>query len=232
MGGSGIRFGGASPKQFLPLAGDDKNLPLFAFTLFSIVSHLELQAIVLVVPQEYLTKDEFILPFHELKVKRPEIEWFTVAGGKSRHESFCAGAGKLFAEKGDRYQLLVHDANRPWLPVPFLTRVSRALEKLCPETPAFIPAVPIADSVVRVEHNQVLEYVPRDELRAVQTPQLVHGPTLKDALAEKKRQEESAGGRGDYTDEGSFFSNLGFRVIVFDGDASNRKITYPEDVAK
>lgn len=240
----GSRFGGGLPKQFQSLDVEFHNSPpgrpLFARTLDAILPEISIDVVVLAVPREYRDSEELQAPLAALKEgassgpNPPPSRWILTEGGENRHASFQRGAQALFSAAGPNYNILVHDANRPFLRPPFLARVNTALAKLCPQTPAFIPVVPIADSLVRVERGQVMEYMQRDELKGVQTPQLLHGPTLHEILGQKAGQTgEQTGDQGGaaYTDEGSFFSAQGFRVVVFDGDASNRKITYPEDAA-
>ena len=64
--------------------------------------------------------------------------------------------------------MLVHDAARPLLEEDVIERVVTALNE---GWDGAVPGLPLADTVKRVDGDRVVETLPRDELRAVQTPQ-------------------------------------------------------------
>jgi 2-C-methyl-D-erythritol 4-phosphate cytidylyltransferase len=125
------------------------------------------------------------------------------------------------AEVGEEATVvLVHDAARPYLPPDVIERV---LMPLSEGWDAVVPALPIPDTVKRVERDTVVETLDRKGLVAVQTPQAVVAPVLREALA---RFAESA------SDCASLVERAGGRVKVVRGDPRLLKVTDPEDLER
>lgn len=137
----------------------------------------------------------------------------TVTGGERRRDSVLAGLDVL----DDCDIVLVHDAARPFV-TPRLIR--DAIEAVRP-TGAAVAAVPVRDTVKRVRAAHVLETLRREELWAVQTPQVFRRELLHDALASSAE---------DVTDEATLVERMGGTVRIFPGDPSNLKITTPADL--
>ncbi|MBV6493340.1 MAG: 2-C-methyl-D-erythritol 4-phosphate cytidylyltransferase [Turneriella sp.] len=200
--------------------------PLFEVTARKLLGALPIDAAVFVSPKSTMGSAMVNPIIEKLKADFPGRKMRHAAAGASRFVSFCNGltAARHFA---GIERLVVHDANRPYLTPDFLQRVSTHMGYLSNDMPVFIPVVPVVDSVVRLDGKNVIGYEPRQELRRVQTPQLLHYPTFDDALS-------SSGALGrlsiDYTDEGSLGLSFGLRVGSFEGDLQNVKITYPEDL--
>jgi 2-C-methyl-D-erythritol 4-phosphate cytidylyltransferase len=86
-------------------------------------------------------------------------------------------------------------------------------------------AVAVADTIKQVNtENEVVKTLTRDNLVAVQTPQIFPADILKMAHARARREEIIA------TDEASLVEAMGFPVQVFPGSRSNIKITVSEDL--
>lgn len=139
----------------------------------------------------------------------------TVLGGASRAES----VRRMLAALDDEVQwVLVHDAARPYAPVSLAQRVLAALRA---GQRAVVPAMPVADTVKRVDaQGYVLETPDRATLRAVQTPQGFERALLDAAHA----------GGDDATDDAGLVEALGVRVLTVDGDPLATKITTPADL--
>src|SRR6185369_9259745 len=89
-----------------------------------------------------------------------------VTGGATRQSSVHAGLEALVEHQP--HIVLVHDAARPFASA---TLVSRAIAAAA-TTGATIPALPVTDTVKRVDGSgQVIETLDRVSLRVVQTPQ-------------------------------------------------------------
>jgi 2-C-methyl-D-erythritol 4-phosphate cytidylyltransferase len=119
----------------------------------------------------------------------------------------------------DAAVVLVHDAARPLLPEEVTERV---LAPLSEGWDAVIPALPLADTVKRVEGDRVLETVPREDLVAVQTPQAFVTEVLRRAVA---------GDVASATDCSSLVEAQGGRVKWVEGDPRLLKITDTDDLA-
>lgn len=142
----------------------------------------------------------------------------------------------------DCTHVAVHDAARPCITFELLHRLFDAAAKF----PAVVPAVPLSDTVKRVEETQetcggddavaailgiaeeskqrlrVVTATPdRAGLMLVQTPQVFEVGLLKRAYAQKDLTS---------TDDATLVERLGERVVVVDGDVRNIKITRPADI--
>jgi len=84
-----------------------------------------------------------------------------------------------------------------------------------------IPVVPLKDSIRQVagERNAA---VPREQLRAVQTPQCFDLALLQPAFEVDYRSE--------FTDDASVMEHAGHGIHLCEGDPWNVKVTTPEDL--
>ncbi|MCX7632512.1 MAG: 2-C-methyl-D-erythritol 4-phosphate cytidylyltransferase, partial [Turneriella sp.] len=178
MGGSGERFGGSIPKQFVTMPFEGKELPLYAVTAIKLLRALPIDACILVVSRQFSKQVKNSIG--EIQREFPDRKFSVTAAGITRFVSFLNGVRA--AEKLPSLErIAVHDANRPYLNPDFLQRVSQTMGLLSADTPVFIPAIPVVDSVVRHDHRRAVCYERRDELAFVQTPQLIHYPTFRAA---------------------------------------------------
>ena len=84
-----------------------------------------------------------------------------------------------------------------------------------------IPGVPVTDTIKRLDGDEVVDTIERDDLVAVQTPQAFRADVLR-------RAHE---GEPDATDDATLVEEVGGIVLVVDGEATNVKITGPVDLA-
>jgi 2-C-methyl-D-erythritol 4-phosphate cytidylyltransferase/2-C-methyl-D-erythritol 2,4-cyclodiphosphate synthase len=145
-----------------------------------------------------------------------------VLGGADRAGSVIAGLWAL-VERGasDETLVLVHDAARPAVTPALVERVATAAQV---GDVAVIPVVPVVDSLKRVRNDRVVGPVDRDELAAAQTPQAARLEALRSAI-----EEARAWGR-PIPDDAAALAAAGTPVLTVPGDASNRKLTQPDDV--
>ena len=144
-----------------------------------------------------------------------------VAGGPTRQASVAAGLRALPPGLG---YVAVHDAARP-LAGP--GAVDRMLELLL-ETGAagVVPGIPVVDTIRRVDLAQrSTGLVDRDQLRAMQTPQLFAREALERAHRLALRDEVEA------IDEAALVELAGHGVQVVPGDPENLKVITPLDLA-
>lgn len=140
-----------------------------------------------------------------------------VRGGDTRLDSVLAASLEC---REDAAFLAVHDGARP-LASPALIDRTIALAR---RTNAAAPAVPVKDTVKLVRDGVVVSTPPREELRAVQTPQVFEASLLRAAL----QAARDAGGA--VTDDCAAVERLGKEVHLAEGDYENIKITTPEDL--
>jgi 2-C-methyl-D-erythritol 4-phosphate cytidylyltransferase len=144
-----------------------------------------------------------------------------VAGGPTRQASVAAGLRALPPGLG---YVAVHDASRP---LAASGAVDRMLGLLL-ETGAagVVPGIPVVDTIRRVDPAQrSTGLVDRDQLRAMQTPQLFAREVLERAHRLALRDGVEA------IDEVALVELAGHRVQVVPGDPENLKVTTPLDLA-
>lgn len=139
-----------------------------------------------------------------------------IPGGRRRRDSVAAGLAALPA--GTEW-VLVHDAARPLATPQLVRRVIRRL--LEGDADGVVPAVPLLDTVKRVEGDRVMDTMTRSALVAVQTPQGF-------AVAALRAAQE--GSDDDASDDAVLVERDGGVVVTVPGDPGNLKITYPEDL--
>jgi 2-C-methyl-D-erythritol 4-phosphate cytidylyltransferase len=205
--GRGERLGGDRPKAFANLRGR----PLVAESLERLEASDWIDAIVIVAPSGW--EEPTILVAEELGCAKVAT---CVAGGRTRAESVRAGV----AEVGpDATVVLVHDAARPLLPEPVIERVLAALSE---GADGAVAALPLADTIKRVQGGRIVETLRREELAAAQTPQAFVADTLRTVLT-----ADLSGA----TDCSSLVEASGGRVVTVAGDRRLLKVTGPEDLA-
>jgi 2-C-methyl-D-erythritol 4-phosphate cytidylyltransferase len=138
-----------------------------------------------------------------------------VAGGATRSESVRAG---LAAVPPDADIVCVHDAARPLASADLYRRVVAAVVQ---GADGAVPGLPVIDTIKVVDATGAVTATPeRSSLRAVQTPQAFRASVLRAAHA--------SGAEG--TDDAAVVEAAGGRVVVVDGEPTNRKITDPSDL--
>ena len=204
--GSGDRLAADRPKAFARL-GDR---PLLAESLERLDRSDWVDGIVVACPEGW--EEPAILLAEELGASKVAQ---AVTGGGSRAESVHLSVNEVPPEA---VALLVHDAARPLLAEEVISRV---LEPLGEGWDGVVPALPVADTIKRVEGDTVAETLARDGLVAAQTPQAFAAGALRAALA---REVDGA------SDCASLVEASGGRVKVVDGDPRLLKVTTAEDL--
>lgn len=205
--GRGERLGTDRPKAFARLGGR----PLLAESMERLENSGWIDAIVIAAPPEW--EEPAILLAEELGAGKVSS---VVTGGESRSESVRLAMAEV---PDDAAAVLVHDAARPLVSD---TVIERILAPLNEGWDGVVPALPVSDTVKKVQRDQVAETLPRDELVAVQTPQAFVASALRDALT---------GDVASASDCASLVEARGGRVKVVEGDRRLLKITGPEDLA-
>ena len=154
--GSGKRFGGMLPKQFIKLGQET----VLETAVRKFQENEKIDRIICVCPETFLNETRILLTKFS---KVTDI----VAGGKERQDSVYNGL-KLV----DDGIVLVHDGARPFVSKDVIDRV---IEKS--KTVSSVPGVKVKDTIRTQGGN-----LNRDELFSVQTPQGFHVDILKKAL--------------------------------------------------
>lgn len=208
--GQGKRMKAGKNKQWIIL--DDK--PLIAHTLTVFQQDPNCEAIILVINEK--EKQDFqalIEDFSFTKVTR------LVHGGAERQHSVFNGL-KTLTDASPHDVILVHDGARPFVTHDLIKRVA---EKAA-ATGAAVLAVPIKDTLKRTDGSVIIETVDRTGLWAAQTPQAFHYQLLYDANLYAEKHNLAA------TDDASLVEIFGHPVSLVVSDATNIKLTTPEDL--
>jgi 2-C-methyl-D-erythritol 4-phosphate cytidylyltransferase/2-C-methyl-D-erythritol 2,4-cyclodiphosphate synthase len=199
--GSGTRVGGAIPKQYLPLGGK----PVVRWAAEALAPHASLI-------QPVGDADQLNAALSGL------AHLLCVAGGATRQESVYAGLEALASFPPD--VVLIHDAARPHIPAALVPALLAAL----PAHKGAVPAVPVADTLKRVEAGVVTATVPRAGLYRAQTPQAFDFDTILGLHRQGPHVEA--------TDDAWLLERAGLPVALVAGDEANIKITFAEDFAR
>jgi 2-C-methyl-D-erythritol 4-phosphate cytidylyltransferase len=202
--GSGLRLGADLPKALVPLAGR----PLVCWAVDTLRAGGVDQVVVAVPAAERAAFAAVLAP-----------DVVVVDGGDTRTASVRAGLAAA-GEHADA--VLVHDAARPLTPPDVVARV---LAELAHGARAVVPVLPVADTIVVVDADDVVtRTVPRGPLRRVQTPQGFHLGTLVAAYAALEDDAE-------LTDDATVVREAGVPVVTVPGDERAAKITVAHDLA-
>jgi 2-C-methyl-D-erythritol 4-phosphate cytidylyltransferase len=205
--GSGSRLGGDRPKAFVGLGGR----PLLAESLERLDLSDWIDAIVVAAPAGW--EEPTILLAEEIVASKVAS---VVTGGATRAESVRNALDEV---PDDALVVLVHDAARPLVEDAVLDRL---VGRLGEGFDGVVPALPLRDTVKRVDGGAVVETVPRDDLVAVQTPQVFLAERLRAAYA---------GDLAGATDCASLVERSGGRIGVVTGDPRLVKVTTADDLA-
>ena len=211
-GGSGSRFGGEQPKQFLVVAGKS----ILAHTIDVFESHPLIDEIAIVTRADSMEETQRIVAEGGYqKVKR------FLTGGRERYHSSLAA---INAYTDDETRLLIHDAVRPLVSHRIISDCIHALDHY----EAVDVAIPATDTIIRVdEHDCIVETPPRAMLRNVQTPQGFLRGTISRAYEIGLRDPAFV-----TTDDCGVVHHYlpDTPIYVVRGEVTNIKITYPEDL--
>ncbi|MCL5284096.1 MAG: 2-C-methyl-D-erythritol 4-phosphate cytidylyltransferase [Armatimonadetes bacterium] len=213
--GRGERFDSRTNKLWVEIGGR----PVLGWSLSAFENHPRVRAIVVAADEDNLPRVRRLqAQFHKLIT--------VVPGGRTRAESVKRA---LDAAPGSSEILLVHDAARPAVSTGLIDRVIDGAERWG----ACIPALPISDTVKRVDgSNTILETVPREiaaekiawRLFTVQTPQGFRCDRLHRAYDHLLRLG------GQVTDDSGLAEAAGIEVKVVAGEPNNVKLTNPADL--
>jgi 2-C-methyl-D-erythritol 4-phosphate cytidylyltransferase len=211
--GAGLRLGARQAKALVGLGEQ----PVLAWALAGVEANRCVASVVVVThPSTAEAVVELVAARGFAKVAA------VVPGGPTRRASVAAGLAALPA--GPTY-VAVHDACRPLVAAGAIDRLLESLQGMRDRC-GIAPGAPVTDTVRRVAGgDRSGGIVDREELRAIQTPQLF----LRAALEEAHRRAASGGVTGDL-DDAVLVERAGYPVAVVPGEPENLKITTPLDL--
>ena len=159
-GGSGSRFGGDIPKQFIKIDGQE----ILSFSVHTFSTHPQIQEIIIVCHPDW--KKHVIANYPECIV---------VEGGQSRQDSSLEGVRAVSSESE---HVLIHDAVRPFVDKKIISDCLSALEN----ADGSAPILKASNSLIQLEKEKAT-YVDRSQIREVQTPQCFRKKLIWEALS-------------------------------------------------
>lgn len=213
-GGKGLRAGSAdkkgtaTPKQYLRINGRE----LIAYTLETFQKNKLIDKIIIAAEPNYFN----LLLRIVTKYKFSKVK-LIVEGGETRQHSVYNAL--LSSQAKDDDLIVVHDAARALLPDTVLTSSIKAAK----EKGNALVCIKAKDTLIKA-HKYVGEYLNRDEVYYVQTPQIFRYRELFRAM-NKAFKENFIG-----TDESILVKKLGRKINIVEGSVFNFKITTREDI--
>jgi 2-C-methyl-D-erythritol 4-phosphate cytidylyltransferase len=216
--GLGRRLGAGMNKGFVSIL----NRPLLAWSLETFAKHPLVRSIVVV-----------HTPGREAgeRCRREVLEplglvdrVILASGGERRQDSSLRGIQALPVETLDDADsmVMIHDAARPLVSSFIITHCLRDLKKH-PDAAGVLPALPIRETLKRVEDSWIRSTVDREGLWGAQTPQVFRLGRLIDAHRRAAKEGWAV------TDDAGLLEAAGERLRIIPGDLENLKVTYPED---
>jgi 2-C-methyl-D-erythritol 4-phosphate cytidylyltransferase/2-C-methyl-D-erythritol 2,4-cyclodiphosphate synthase len=204
--GTGTRFGGSAPKQYLPLAGR----AVLRRTVDALAGHPAIDGICVVINSDHRALYEAAIS--DLSVLPP------ATGGSSRQESVLNGLESLTDLRPDC--VLIHDAARPFVTHGMIDKCLGALA----EAHGVVVALPVIDTLKRAHDGTVSGTVDRKDLWRAQTPQAFR---YADILAAHRQCKGAT-----LTDDAAVAEATGLSVRLVMGAEENFKITTADDLRR
>jgi 2-C-methyl-D-erythritol 2,4-cyclodiphosphate synthase/2-C-methyl-D-erythritol 4-phosphate cytidylyltransferase len=209
-GGLGQRFGGEQPKQLLLIGGRS----MLERSVAAFLAHPAVNDVVVALPQAIVDDPPAYLRPAAGALHGSVKPLRLVVGGARRQDS-VANAFAAAAAASDL--IVIHDAARPFASADLIARTIAAAA----ESGAALAAVQARDTVKHVDGGRyVLSTLARETIYLAQTPQAFRRHVLHAALALT----------ADATDEAALAERAGHRVRIVEGEATNIKITTPDDL--
>ncbi|MBQ7449909.1 2-C-methyl-D-erythritol 4-phosphate cytidylyltransferase [bacterium] len=206
--GSGSRFGSKIPKQFIKIKGKT----LLEYSIEAFENHNDIDYIIVVISKEYRKRAEKLINKNCYK----KI-YALINGGELRKDSSYNG---VFSIKDKEANVLIHDCARPFVSDKIISDCVNTLKNHT----AVGVAIPTTDTIIKVYKNIIKDIPKRDSLMRIQTPQCFR-------LSLIKKAHEMSKNDADFTDDCGLVVKYNLAdICIVEGNDSNFKITYPNDI--
>lgn len=206
--GRGSRMGGPLPKQYRLLGGQT----VLARTLALFDRHPAIDTITTVIGPG----DEALFQASAAGIGKLTS---AVTGGITRQASCLAGLRSLSDDRPDI--VLLHDAARPFATAELITQAIEAAQN----HGAAVPGLVVTDTIKQVDADGRVTATPdRSRLRSVQTPQ-----AFTFDLILQSHLDAASAGIDNLTDDGAVAEWAGHPLFIFQGEATNMKLTTESD---
>ena len=208
--GKGSRMAHSVKKPYLKLA----KKPILAHTIQRFEKNTAVDAIFVIVDEADFNecRKNVLEPYSFTKVQG------LITGGETRQMSVYNGLRTLPA---DVDFVIVHDGVRPFVTDETILACLTAAD----ECGAAAAAVPVKDTIKVADANGFIVETPaREQLWAVQTPQVFRKSLLEEAHRTAQKRQLTG------TDDAALVEQLGFPVKLVESSYANLKITTPVDL--
>jgi 2-C-methyl-D-erythritol 4-phosphate cytidylyltransferase len=206
--GRGSRMENSCPKQFLTVRGKS----ILEHSLDAFEQNRDIDEILLVCPADMVS----VIPVN-LYTKLTKI----ITGGTERYLSSWRA---IQAIENEDDNILIHDAVRPWVSQRIINDCVKALKSY----QAVNLAIPAVDTLIQVDENRKLLSIPnRKSMMHVQTPQCFRVKIIKRAY-QLALQDVDFENTDDCGVVHKYMPEI--PILVVEGERSNIKITYPDDL--
>lgn len=212
-GGTGQRMNTKTkPKQFLELHGK----PILVYTLEQFQQHKEIDAIVLVMLEEWIEYcEELKERYHLSKVKA------IIAGGKTGQESIFNGLVQCQKLFGDENIVLIHDGVRPLIEHETISKNIAGVR----EKGSAITVTPAIETITMLkEIGEIGSVIDRKKCLMAKAPQSFWLKEILDAHYKALEEEKH-----EFIDSASLMQHYGYHLYTVEGTNENIKITTPGD---
>lgn len=216
-GGVGNRMGQDIPKQFINVY--DK--PVLIYTLESFQRHSQIDAIEVVCIEGW----ENMVQAYANQFNITKLKWI-VGAGNSAQESIRNGVYNLEGKVNDNDNIIIHDGIRPLIESSVLSDVIAK----CDEFGNGVTSMPYNEQIFIVnpeDETTTVDYIPRETLRRVATPQAYKFRLLDDKYHEAYEKEIGIYGSA-YTN--TMMVQLGEKLHFAAGSDKNIKLTTKDDL--
>lgn len=216
-GGSGHRMGQDIPKQFINVC--DK--PVIIYTLEGFQRHPQIDAIEVVCIDGW--HDVLWAYAHQFNISK--LKW-VVSGGNTGQESIRNGVFNLEGKAGSDDVIIIHDGIRPLVDESVLTDVIMKAQK----HGNAVTSLPYNEQIFVVnpeDETTTKQYIPRETLRRVSTPQAYRFDKLDWGYHEAFEKEIGIYGSA-YTN--TMMVELGETLHFAAGSDKNIKLTTRDDL--
>ena len=208
IGGIGIRMGTKKPKQFLLI----NNKPLFIYTVEKFQENKKISKIIIACKPEF---KEYVI--NECEKYGINKLYSVTESGRTQLETIFKSVNSIMDTFGLDDKVIIHVGNRPNLSLDLIDKCIDKYDELGPIT----TIVPCIEGMIDTGNNKVLD---RERIIRVQTPQVYSFDDIR------YYSEHS----NEYYNKGSTICDLFIiddrNINFIEGELSNFKITYPEDL--
>lgn len=207
-GGKGLRSGLSTPKQYLKI--EDRELISYPLEVFNNNRSVD-EIIIAADPSFFNLLNEIKKKYNYSKISN------IIAAGPERQDSVYNALKSIKAEENDL--IIVHDAARALLSQELLNNaIQTALDK-----GNALVCIKAKDTLLKGV-STVKEYLDRDEVYYVQTPQIFRYAVLLKAFNQAYNDNYIG------TDESMLVKRIGEQIYISEGSVFNFKITSKEDI--